>query len=135
MKPTLLKLTAFLLIVAGTLTSCDPPVEPVEIEYIISPASLYFNTEGGARGFTVSFKSPAVVESIDVLDTWCRVHTNSVSPVNVNVTVTVDTHIDKEVRNTSIVVNMKSGALQATATVEITQEGAEWVLIDFLLPT
>ena len=128
MKPTLLKLTAFLLILAGVASSCNR--EEPEIEYTISPASLNFNTEGGARGFTVSFKSPAVVESIDVLDTWCRVHINSVSPVNVNVIVTVDSHTDKEVRKTSVVVNMKSGALQATATVEITQEGAEWVLID-----
>jgi len=130
MNPTLLKLTAFLLIVAGALTSCDPPVEPVEIEYTISPTSLNFDATGGEAEFTVSFKSPAVVESIDVLDTWCQVHTNSVSPVNVNVIVTVDSHTDKEVRNTSVVVNMKSGETKLSATVEITQEGAEWVLID-----
>jgi len=122
MKLTLLKLTAFLLILAGVLTSCDPPVEPVEIEYTISPASLNFDATGGEAGFTVSFKSPAVVESIDVLDTWCQVSTSGVSPVSVTVTVAPNTI--NEVRNTSVEVNMKSGETKATATVEITQESA-----------
>jgi len=120
MNSTLLKLTALLLILAGIASSCNP--EEPEIKYTLSSTSLNFDATGGEAEFTVSFKSPAVVESIDVLDTWCQVSTSGVSPVSVTVTVAPNTI--NEVRNTSVVVNMKSGETKAAATVEITQESA-----------
>ena len=126
MNPTLLKLTAFLLILAGVASSCNP--EEPEIKYTLSPTSLNFDATGGKAEFTVSVESPATVESVLSSDTWCQVSANGVSPVNV--TVTVDAHTDKEVRKTSVVVNMKSGETKLSATIEITQEVSEWVIID-----
>jgi len=101
--------------------------KPVEIEYTISPTSLNFDATGGEDLLTVSVKTPATIESIKVLDTWCQVSQNGVSPVNVAVTVAPNTD---ETRKTQVVINMKSGETKVSATVEIIQEGADWVLID-----
>ncbi|MCL2435169.1 MAG: hypothetical protein FWD09_03380 [Lentimicrobiaceae bacterium] len=122
----LLKLTAFLLILIVALASSCQPEEPKEIEYTILPESLNFEATGGEAGFTVSVKSPAIVESVEALSAWCQVSTNDISPVNVMVT--VDPNTDGA-RNTSVVVNMKLGENKTSVTVPISQEGV-WILIN-----
>ncbi|MCL2435170.1 MAG: hypothetical protein FWD09_03385, partial [Lentimicrobiaceae bacterium] len=67
MNRKLLKLTVFLLFLIVALASSCQPEEPKEIEYTILPASLNFEATGGEDGFTVSVKSPAIVESIESL--------------------------------------------------------------------
>jgi len=129
----LLKLTAFLLILIVALASSCQPEEFKEIEYEILPTSLNFDATGGEAGFTVSVKSPAIVESVESLSAWCQVSANGGSPVNV--IVKVDSNHITEPRNTSVVVNMKLGENKASTIVQITQGGAEipileWVLID-----
>jgi len=114
----------FCLLLSLSFSACPKP--PAEIEYEILPASLNFEATGGENRFIVSVKSPAIVESVESLSAWCQVSINGVSPVNV--IVTVAPHTD-EARNTSVVVHMKSGENRASATVQISQEGAEWVLI------
>jgi len=132
MKKQLLKLTAFLLFLIVALASSCQPEEPKEIEYTISPTSLNFDATGGEGGFTVSIKSPAIVESIESLSAWCQVSTSGVSPVNVIVTVVPNANYF-EPRNTTVVVNMKLGENKTSTIVQITQAGVEipeWVLID-----
>ena len=105
-------------------------VEQIGIEYTISPTSLNFNATGGQSGFTVSVKSPATVESVDALDTWCQVSKNGVSPVNVIVKVDPN---NNAARNTLVVVNFKLGESRVSTTVQVNQEGAvpsDWVLIN-----
>ena len=131
MNRKLLKLTAFLLILLVALASSCQPDEPKEIEYTILPESLNFEATGGEDGFTVSVKSPAIVESVESLAAWCQVSTNGGS--SVNVMVTVDPYTYYEARNTTVVVNMKLGENKTSTTVPITQAGVEipeWVLID-----
>jgi len=119
----LLILTIFLSI---SFSACKKP--SVEIEYTILPTSLSFNASGGEDEFTVSVKSPAIVESVKALDAWCHVFTNGVSPVNVIVRVDPHNNTNKT-RNTSVVVNLKLDEIRTSATVQISQAG-EWVLID-----
>ena len=120
MDQKLLKLTAFLLILIAAFASSCQPEEPKEIEYTISPASLNFDATGGEGGFTVSVKSPAIVESVESLAAWCQVSMNGVSPVNV--IVKVDSNHTTEARNTFVVVNMKLEKTKASVPVQITQE-------------
>jgi len=127
-------LFAFCLFLFFSFSACEkPPVEPVnpeptEIEYTISPASLNFDAVGGEAGFTVFVKPPATVESVEALDTtWCQVFTNS--PKDVIVKIAPNTDI---ARNSSVVVKMKSGEIEASATVSINQESADFVLINGL---
>jgi len=110
----------------------DPTV-PTEIEYTLSHTSLDFGVAGGQAEFTLTVKYPAIIESIKVLDTdtWCRVSTTGDS--SITVIVTVDSNTNYEVRNTSVVINMKLRRYTASATVLITQEEVkipEWILID-----
>ena len=131
MERKLLKITAYLLILLVALASSCQPEEPKEIEYTISHTSLNFNATGGENEFTVSIKSPAIVESIESLSAWCQVSTTGVSPVNV--IVTVDPYTYYEARNTTVVVHMKLGENKTSVAVPITQAGVEipeWVLID-----
>ena len=110
-------------------SACEkPPVDDPEIEYTISAESLNFDTTGGQAEFTVSVKSPATVESIEALDTWCQVSKNGVSPVNVTVTV-APKNTDDAYRYTSVVIHLKLGDAKTTATVSIIQEGV-FVLIN-----
>ncbi|MCL2436186.1 MAG: hypothetical protein FWD09_08660 [Lentimicrobiaceae bacterium] len=122
MNQKLLKLTAFLLILIVALASSCQPEEPKEIEYTILPESLNFDATGGEDGFTVSVKSPAIVESVESLSEWCQVSTSGVAPVNVSVR--IDPNTDGP-RNTSVVVNMKLGENKTSVTVQISQDGAE----------
>jgi len=96
-----------------------------EIEYTVMPTNFNFNAIGGQDEFTVSVKSPATIESIEALDAWCQVSVNGDSLVNV--IVTVDPNNTGEVRQTSVVVNMKLRGSTMSATVHISQD--PWVLI------
>ena len=98
-----------------------------EIEYTISPTRLDFPVAGGEDHFTVTVKSPAIIESIVSSSWWCEVTTNGTSPTNVTVKVNANSNDGK--RNTTVAVNMKIGEIKKTATVQITQEGS-WVLIN-----
>jgi len=98
--------------------------KPPEIEYTILPTSLSFDASGGADEFLVSVKSPAIVESIEVLDAWCQVSKNGISPVNV--IVTVDANNTKELRTAQVIVGLKLDEVRVSATVKITQEGMEF---------
>jgi len=125
MNQKLLKLTAFLLVLTCIASSCQPE----EIEYTILPTSLNFDATGGEAEFTVSVKSPAIVESVESLAEWCQVSKNGVSPVIVTVSPNTN-YFDP--RNTTVVVNMKLGETKTSVAVQITQEKAEipeWVLI------
>ena len=110
----------FCIFLALSFSTCEKP--PVEIESTITPASLHFNAAGGQGEFKVTVQFPATVESVEALDTWCRVSKNGVSPVNV--VVAVDPNIG-EARNTSVVVHLKSGNHSIATTVQISQERAE----------
>ena len=125
MNQKLLKLTAFLLVLTCIASSCQPE----EIEYTILPTSLNFDATGSEAEFTVSVKSPAIVESVESLAEWCQVSKNGVSPVIVTVSPNTN-YFDP--RNTTVVVNMKLGETKTSVAVQITQEKAEipeWVLI------
>jgi len=123
------KMFLFCLFLSFSFSACvKPPVDEPEIEYTISVESLNFDATGGQAEFTVSVKSPATVENIEALDTWCQVVKNGVPPINVVVTV-APKNTDEAYRNSSVVIHFKSGETKATATVQIIQEGV-FVLIN-----
>ena len=114
------KLIFFCLFLSLPFFACEKP--PVEIEYTISPESLSIPAAGGAYEFTVSVEAPATVESVKPSAAWCEVSTSGASPVTVVVTVAPNTD---EARSTEVVVSIKSGDTKTSATVKITQDGAE----------
>ena len=121
----------FCLFLSFSFSACKKPVDPVQIEYTISSARLNFDATGGQDKFTVFVKAPAIIERIESLASWCQVSTTADSLVTV--IVTVDTNDNYGIRNTSVVVNMRSGETITFATVWITQDGIEipdWILID-----
>ena len=96
--------------------------KPDEIEYTISPTSLYFPAAGGSKNFSVTIKSPATVESVESSATWCTVTKSGTSPVIVTVKASANTAYQP--RTAFVTVKMKLGEITASEKVEITQEEA-----------
>jgi len=120
----------FCLVLFVSFFACEkPPVEPVKIEYTLSATNLNFEVIGGVAEFTVEVKSPATIDSVKSLNAWCWVSSDGISPVNVRVTVSPNT-IDAAPRNTLVVIYMKSGDTETSATVQISQNGEKCVLIN-----
>ena len=104
------------LLISLTFSACEK--ETAEIEYEI-PTSLDFDAVGGEKSFKIYAKFPATIESVKSSDAWCQVYTSGESPVNVIVKVDANTG---GVRNTSIVVKLKSGKNKESTNVHISQK-------------
>ena len=96
------KKTLLTSLVLFLMTACSD--DKKELKIIVEPTSFHFEQTGGSRKFGITPNKPATFQSSEA---WCKVTSESSTPVQAIYNITVEPNTTPDVRNATITVSVK----------------------------
>ena len=96
------KKTLLTSLVLFLMTACSD--DKKELKIIVEPTSFHFEQTGGSRKFGITPNKPATFQSSEA---WCKVTSESSTPVQAIYNITVEPNTTPDVRNATITVSIK----------------------------
>lgn len=84
------------------MTACSD--DKKELKIIVEPTSFHFEQTGGSKKFGITPNEPATFQSSEA---WCKVTSESSTPVQAIYNITVEPNTTPDVRNAIITVSVK----------------------------
>ena len=96
------KKTLLTSLVLFLMTACSD--DKKELKIIVEPTSFHFEQTGGSKKFGITPNEPATFQSSEA---WCKVTSESSTPVQAIYNITVEPNTTPDVRNAIITVSVK----------------------------